>query len=200
MLTPLNVLVFQLGKPTDVWALGCILYQMIYGHLPFSDFTNHPAKIAAICSPRHQIPYPTISIPKMPASSSSTISILGPNVPAASSSAVDPKTLASPVDPLAIQVMSACHLRDEKLRPTIGELIEHDFLKPWKRTCPFFLFLLFFLARGGERRVELKAFLGDVRHTRIGFIRPIDQQDGDASTGMHLHILQRPRTARHFCS
>ncbi|CED84938.1 kinase-like protein [Phaffia rhodozyma] len=121
-----------LGKPTDVWALGCILYQMIYGHLPFSDFTNHPAKIAAICNPRHQIPYPTISVPRMP--SSSTTSVLGPNASGSNSASIDTKTLASPVDPLAIEVMKACHMRDEKMRPTIGELIEHDFLKPWKRT------------------------------------------------------------------
>lgn len=102
---------------------------MVYGQLPFADLTSHPSKVNAIISPTYQISYPPVSVPR----------IIPP--PGSDAPAIDPATLASPVDPLAIKVMRACHRRGEKDRPTIAELLDHDFLKPWKRE--FFLLSVF---------------------------------------------------------
>ncbi|KAM0750134.1 kinase-like protein [Meredithblackwellia eburnea MCA 4105] len=53
----------KLGRPADVWALGCILYQMVYRCTPYAHIRDIGQKIMAIQNPRFQISFPPVSCP-----------------------------------------------------------------------------------------------------------------------------------------
>ena len=54
----------QIGVKSDVWSLGCILYNMVYNCTPFQKVAN-ALKLQAIINPAYKIDFPHTDDPHL---------------------------------------------------------------------------------------------------------------------------------------
>ncbi|KAK7056747.1 Serine/threonine kinase mps1 [Paramarasmius palmivorus] len=107
----------KVGRQSDVWSLGCILYQMVYSYPPFHHLTPYQ-KMKAIPDTSFTIEYPEYAVPVKPVSKDAS--------PSARPTKMYEKKQRVRRD--VIRDMQSCLLRNPKERMTIPELLKQDWL------------------------------------------------------------------------
>jgi len=116
---PVGMSRLKIGRASDVWSLGCIFYQMVYGAPPFQAYNMHQ-KMRIIPDDSWKIQYPDVSVPIIPADKTE------------SGQPEKDEEKSVPVPACFIATMQRCLERDPKKRATIPELLAEE----WVNTIP----------------------------------------------------------------